>query len=108
MGSNLDSAIAAMEAVNQNKNNIVNPIRQAYYPNGNAPAISIQRQRMEELSKMIKAERVKQGLTQKQLAGLSGYSQGTITRAETKCWISMYCLLSIFEALGKKIQLIDK
>ena len=108
MGSNLDSAIAAMEAVNQNKNNIVNPIRQAYYPNGNAPAISIQRQRMEELSKMIKSERAKQGLTQKQLAGLSGYSQGTITRAETKCWISMYCLLSIFEALGKKIQLIDK
>ena len=63
---------------------------------------------MDELSKIIKAERVKQGLTQKQLARLSGYSQGTITRAETKCWISMYCLLSIFEALRKKIQLIDK
>ena len=95
MVSNLEAAKAAMQALNQ----VQSPV---------STSTTVPRQRMDEISKMIKEERIKQNLTQTDLAKKSGYSQGTITRAENNLWISIYCLTSIFEALGKKIQLIDK
>ena len=99
--SNLTKAKAAMEAAN-------NP-GFAYAPFSSIQSgLTPSRKNMQDICKEIKAERKRQGMSQRALAAKSGYSQGTITRAETKCWISMYCLLSIFEALGKKIQLIDK
>jgi DNA-binding XRE family transcriptional regulator len=60
----------------------------------------------QELCKLLKKERVTQGMTQRDLAKKSGMSQGTITRAEVHGWISITCLLTIAEALGKKITLI--
>lgn len=97
--SNLNNAIAALKAANmvmtQNQQPVVAQVNQ-------------QRTYMQDLSKTIKEERLKQGLTQNDLAKMAGYSQGTIARAETNLWISIFCLVSIFEALGKKILLINK
>jgi ribosome-binding protein aMBF1 (putative translation factor) len=63
---------------------------------------------IEKMGKTIKEERLKKGWSQRELARRSGYSQGTITRAENQMWISMYCLFHIAQALGKDIKLIDK
>ena len=60
------------------------------------------------LCEMIKTERKKKGWSQRQLARESGYSQGTITRAEKYGDISFFCLMSLIEALDKKIILTDK
>lgn len=95
MVSNLEAAKVAMQALNQ----VQSPV---------SASTTIPRQRMDEISKMIKEERMKQNMTQTDLAKKSGYSQGTITRAENNLWISIYCLVSIFEALGKKIELKNK
>lgn len=97
--SNLDNAIAALKAANM----IVSQNQQS-----NSVQANQQRNYMQDLSKTIKEERLKQGLTQCDLAKMAGYSQGTIARAETNLWISIFCLVSIFEALGKKILLINK
>lgn len=56
-----------------------------------------------KMQKMIKAERKKQGMTQKELARKTGFSQGTITRAEKHGWISLDCLLRLAAGLGKTI-----
>ena len=95
MVSNLEAAKVAMQALNQ----VQIPV---------STSTTVPRQSMDEISTMIRSERIKQGMTQVELAKKSGYSQGTIVRAEKNLWISIYCLVSIFEALGKKIQLIDK
>ena len=68
----------------------------------------IQKLRMGEISAMMRVERIKQGLTQGDLSRKIGLNEGTINRAENGNWISLPCLISIFEALGKKIQLTDK
>ena len=60
---------------------------------------------MNQLCADIKAERMNQGMTQRDLAHKCGMSQGTITRAERHGWISIWALLRIVDALGKKIQL---
>ena len=57
----------------------------------------------EEIRIAIKAERKKQGISQRELAKRSGYSQGTITRLETHMWISMNCLFHVVNGLGKKL-----
>jgi len=59
----------------------------------------------EKLQAAIKSERIAQGLTQRQLAVKCGLSQGTITRAERRGWISFSCLLRIAQGLGKEISL---
>ena len=71
-------------------------------------AKKIQNIRMGEISAMMRVERIKQDLTQGDLSRRIGLNEGTINRAENGNWISLPCLISIFEALGKKIQLIDK
>jgi len=71
-------------------------------------AKKIQKLRMGEISVMMRVERIKQGLTQGDLSRMIGLNEGTINRAENGHWISLPYLIIIFEALGKKIQLIDK
>ena len=101
VSSNLEMAKAALKAANMLANQI--QIQQPV-----STSTSPQRIQMDGISQMIKAERLKQGMTQKDLGKKAGYSQGTITRSENNLWISLYCMISIFEALGKKIQLINK
>ena len=62
-------------------------------------------QKMADLCQKLKDERMKQGINQRELARRSGYSQGTITRAETRGWISISALLAITAALDKEITL---
>ncbi|MCX6722720.1 MAG: helix-turn-helix transcriptional regulator [Candidatus Staskawiczbacteria bacterium] len=69
---------------------------------------SIQKIRMREISIMMREERIKQGLTQGDLSRIIGLNEGTINRAENGNWISLPCLISILEALDKKISLINK
>ena len=68
--------------------------------NGNAT-----RNAMTQLCADLKTERNNQGLTQRQIAAKANLSQGTITRAERHGQISIWALLRIVDALGKKIQL---
>jgi lambda repressor-like predicted transcriptional regulator len=97
--SNLTKAKAAMEAAN-NSSFAYNPF--SSIQSGLTPS----RTNMQDICKEIKAERKRQGMSQRALAAKSGYSQGTITRAETRMWISMNCLFAIANGLGKKISLI--
>ncbi len=57
----------------------------------------------QELQRYLRHERRAQGLTQRQLASRCGMSQGTITRAERKGWVSLSCLMRIAEGLGQKV-----
>lgn len=57
---------------------------------------------LDAIKREIKNERVKQKLTQRDLAAKCGMSQGTITRAERHGWISINCLLRISASLGMK------
>ena len=63
---------------------------------------------MEKIQKQIKEKRLTLGMTQKELAKKSGFSQGTITRAENNGWISIGCLLAIANGLGEEIALVSK
>ena len=56
-----------------------------------------------ELQTQIRNQRIAQGLTQRQLAVRCGMSQGTITRVERNCWVSLACLLRIAEGLNCKV-----
>ena len=58
---------------------------------------------MQELQDSIKIERKFQKMTQRQLASEANISQGTITRAERHGWVSIYTLMKIANALGKKL-----
>jgi DNA-binding XRE family transcriptional regulator len=73
--------------------------------NGSAGSWEYIREQMQKVQAQIKAERIAQGLTQRQLAYKADMSQGTITRAEKHGWISITCLLKIATALGKEIKL---
>lgn len=58
---------------------------------------------MQKIQDSIKAERINQQLTQRELASKSGRSQGTITRIERHGWTSIWTLLKVVEALGKEL-----
>jgi DNA-binding XRE family transcriptional regulator len=61
------------------------------------------------MSAQLKQERLKKGLTQRQLAKICLISQGTIARAESgRGDISYYTLCKIAAGLEKIIQLTDK
>lgn len=95
--SNLEEAIKALQ--NNTNTSIQNPpftINQKYIWGGPIA---------ENLRKMIREERKKQGLSQRALALKAGISQGTITRAETRLWVSLGGLLKIITALDKTITL---
>ena len=96
--SNLTKAKAAMEAANNSSF--------AYPFSSIQSGLTPSRKNMQDICKEIKAERKRQGMSQRALAAKSGYSQGTITRAETRMWISMNCRFAIANGLGKKISLI--
>ncbi|MFH0767708.1 MAG: helix-turn-helix transcriptional regulator [Bacillota bacterium] len=96
--SNLAAAAAALEEKNQMSTGV------------NAPPVnstqnkqSIYKNNMDEIQASIKKERNQQGLTQRQLAKKAGMSQGTITRAECHGWVSIWTMLRIINALGKKL-----
>lgn len=102
--SNLLSAINAIKNKNLPKQSPppVTSSQTAYNP----VSASNQRQSaFDLLATTIKTERKAKGWTQRDLASKCGYSQGTITRAENNMWISLTCLTSIANALGKKINL---
>lgn len=111
MANNIQTAKAILSAMTSNpattrKGNIIPsklwPGNQWLIQNGSmTPA----RQMIYDLAMMIKQERIKQGMTQRDLARKSGFSQGTITRLETRMWVSMNCIINIINALGKKITL---
>ena len=63
---------------------------------------------MELIKSTIKEERLKQNMTQRTLAAISGMSQGTITRAERHGRISLWALIKISQALGKDLNLTNK
>lgn len=108
----LRSAKEALEAKNTENQTDPNqgfnysPFQQGQYQNVQN-AWEQRRKLVESLCKKIKEERKKQGLSQRQLAYKSGYSQGTITRAETRGWISFSCLVSLVAALDKTLTLTD-
>ena len=89
---------------NNGKNNITGNWQGNTYQRSNGQ-LSPERITIEMLAKEIKAERLKQGLTQRQLAHMSNYSQGTITRLETRMWTSMICIIRVAQALNKKLTL---
>lgn len=113
MSNNLTKAKEALNAttINPQTNSQGMPIagvwkgNQYYAQNGN---MTPQRQMIYELAILIKKERINQKMSQRQLATLSGYSQGTITRLETRMWVSMNCVIAIALALGKKLSLTNK
>jgi DNA-binding XRE family transcriptional regulator len=53
----------------------------------------------------IKQLRKAKGWTQRELAKHSGYSQGTITRAEKHLWVSLDCVIGIANALGLNLKI---
>lgn len=88
------AAVLSSNQPSQNNSSVV-------YPNNGNQV----RNSMNQLCADLKAERNKQGLTQRDLAAKCGMSQGTMTRAERHGWISIWALIRIADALGKKITL---
>ena len=58
---------------------------------------------MDILRKQIRTLRQAAGMSQRELARLSGMSQGTITRAECHGWCSIDCFMKIAFALNKQL-----
>lgn len=87
----------------QYSNSITNAVSNAMLPwwNDNHPA----KLNMKRIQASLKAERVSQKLTQRDLAKKANMSQGSIARAEKNGWISITTLLRIANALGKEISL---
>lgn len=71
------------------------------YPTPNNPY----QQNINDIAAFIKAERNRLGWSQRDLARKANYSQGTITRLESRMWVSLTCLVQVANALGKKITL---
>lgn len=61
------------------------------------------KQNTEELAQSLKHERMKQGLTQRQLAAEAGVSQGSITRLESGLFTSLWMMMRVSSALGKTV-----
>ena len=64
---------------------------------------TLTRGNLTKLMNEIKTERMKQGLTQRQLASMASMSQGSVTRIERHGYMSVWALLKITNALGKEI-----
>ena len=87
----------------QYSNSITNAVSNTMLPwwNDNHPA----KLNMKRIQASLKAERVSQKLTQRDLAKKANMSQGSIARAEKNGWISITTLLRIANTLGKEISL---
>lgn len=64
---------------------------------------SIVRKAIEDLSKKIKEERTKKGLTQRDLARKTGYSQSTVDRVEKGYTSNLWVFLIMLSSLDLKI-----
>jgi ribosome-binding protein aMBF1 (putative translation factor) len=92
----MNSLAAAMEAL-QTRNQ---PVQKPKSPITNHPST---RAMILAIGDIIRLERKRQGMSQKELAQTCGISQGTITRAEIHGWISINTLLRIVIGLGKEL-----
>ena len=101
--SNLTKALKAIQIVAQPASPPGAPTISQY--NQGKQTGNATRSNLETICLEIKAERKRLGWSQRKLAIESGYSQGTITRLETRMWISMGCLFAVVNGLGKKLTL---
>lgn len=111
MSTNLAAAAAAIKAGRPMHNSSTTPVTNqsaqpitSYYQN-QMPNTNVARAMMSTIMQDIKEERLRQGLTQRQLAQKAGMSQATITRAEKNAWVSIWAILRIAAALGKSLKI---
>lgn len=106
--SNLQAAAQALKANKTPNTQLPTSLPQTYKT---AQAVSGYQQLSDmkkEIGRAIKVERSLQNLTQRGLARLSGFSQGSVTRSENYGATSTLCLVALVDALGKKLVLADK
>ena len=105
------SNLAAAAAAFRNKPNqtipepFITPSGAVQYHQSPNLKVELYRQNMTQIQTDMKLERNRLGWTQRDLAKKAKVSQGTITRAERHGWVSIWTMLRIINALGKKLKL---